>query len=475
VRKQASIWLRKKSFNALENTDAAHRLKATLSWPHLIALGVGAVVGTGIYTLIGTGAALAGPGLLLSFLIAGAVCVCAGLCYAEMATLIPAAGSSYTYSYTVLGEILAWIVGWSLILEYTVVCSAVAVGWSAHAAELIHGLHVPIPESLLTGPYAPGGLVNLPAILIIFVVAGLLIAGTRESANLNIVLVVIKLLGLGAFVALALPAFSAAHFTPFMPHGFSGYDPVRHQKIGVMAAASIMFFAFYGFDAVSTAAEETKNPARDLSIGIVGSMAICVAIYIIVAFTAIGASPTSVFAKSAAPLVYILNDLKHPEAAQLVASAAVIAIPTVVLAFMYGQSRIFFVMARDGLLPRGLSNVNARTGTPVVMTLITAVVAASLAAVFPLDIIAALSNTGTLCAFIATIVCVAVLRLRDPGRPRVFKTPVWPVTTALGVAGCLWLFSTLPNSTIILFFVWNAIGIVVYLLFSRRSSVLAKA
>jgi len=468
-------WLRKKSFNALESTDAGHRLKPTLSWPHLIALGVGAVVGTGIYTLIGTGADLAGPGVLLSFAIAGAVCVCAGLCYAEMATLIPAAGSAYTYTYTAIGETLAWIVGWSLILEYTVVCSAVAVGWSAHAAELIHALHIPIPDSLLTGPYAPGGLVNLPAVAIIFLVAGLLIAGTRESATLNIVLVVIKLLGLAAFVVLALPAFKSANFTPFMPHGFSGYDAVHQQKVGVMAAASIMFFAFYGFDAVSTAAEETKNPARDLSIGIVGSMALCVAIYIIVAFTAIGASPTSVFAKSAAPLVYILDNLKHPEAAKLVAGAAVIAIPTVVLAFMYGQSRIFFVMARDGLLPRGLSGVSARTGTPVVMTLITAVVAAALAAVFPLDIIAALSNTGTLAAFIATIVCVAVLRIQDPSRPRVFRTPVWPVTCLLGVGGCLWLFSTLPNSTILLFFVWNAIGIAVYLLFSRRSSLLAKA
>ena len=467
-------WLRRKSFDALERTDPAHRLKQTLSWPHLIALGVGAIVGTGIYTLIGVGAGLAGPGVLLSFAIAGAVCVCAALCYAEMATMIPAAGSAYTYSYTVLGETLAWIVGWSLILEYTVVCSAVAVGWAGHAVEFVHAYHWPIPESLLSGPWTPGGLVNLPAVLITFLVAGVLIAGTRESATLNMGLVAIKLLALAAFVALALPAFKAAHFTPFMPNGFSGFDPVKHQKIGVMAAASIIFFAFYGFDAVSTAAEETKNPGRDLTIGIIGSMVLCVVIYIVVAIAAIGASPPAAFARSPAPLVFVLDQVHQPTAAKLVAAAAVIALPTVILAFMYGQSRIFFVMARDGLLPRALSRVNARTGTPVVMTLITATVAAALAGVFPLDLIAALANAGTLCAFVATIACVVVMRIREPNRPRVFKAPAWPLVALIGIPGCLYLFTTLPNLTIGLFFVWNAVGLVIYALFSRRSAVLAQ-
>ena len=467
-------WLRKKSFDALERTDPAHRLKQTLSWPHLIALGVGAIVGTGIYTLIGVGAGLAGPGVLLSFAIAGAVCVCAALCYAEMATMIPAAGSAYTYSYTVLGETLAWIVGWSLILEYTVVCSAVAVGWAGHAVEFVHAYHWPIPEALLSGPATPGGLVNLPAILITFAVAGFLIAGTRESATVNIVLVVIKLIALTAFVVLALPAFNGAHFTPFMPNGFSGVA-ANGTKIGVMAAASIIFFAFYGFDAVSTAAEETKNPGRDLTIGILGSMVLCIIIYMAVAAAAIGASAPASFAKSPAPLVFILDQLKQSAAARLVAGAAVIALPTVILAFMYGQSRIFFVMARDGLLPRSLSKVNAQTGTPVVMTLVTATVAAALAGAFPLDLIAALANAGTLCAFVATIACVVVLRIREPNRPRVFKAPLWPLVAIVGIPGCLYLFTTLPNLTIGLFFAWNAVGLVVYALFSRRSAVLAKA
>ncbi len=467
-------WLRKKGFDALERTAEEYRLKKTLSWPHLIALGVGAIVGTGIYTLIGVGAGLAGPAVLLSFAIAGVVCVCAGLCYAEMATTIPAAGSAYTYSYTVLGETLAWVVGWSLILEYTVVCSAVAVGWAGHAVEFAHAYHWPIPESLLSGLGTPGGLINLPAVLITFVVAGFLIAGTRESATINIVLVVIKLAALAAFVVLALPAFKAAHFTPFMPNGFSAIG-ANGGKIGVMAAASIIFFAFYGFDAVSTAAEETRNPARDLTIGIVGSMVLCIVIYMVVAATAIGASAPADFAKSPAPLVFVLNQLGHDSAAKLVAGAAVLALPTVILAFMYGQSRIFFVMARDGLLPRALSRVNAKTGTPVVMTLVTAVTAAILAGIFPLDLIAALANAGTLCAFVATITCVAVLRLREPDRPRVFKAPAWQLLALVGIPGCIYLFTTLPNLTILLFFAWNALGLAIYALFSRHSSLLAGA
>lgn len=469
----AGGWLRKKSFDALERTEERHRLKKTLSWPHLMALGVGAIVGTGIYTLIGVGAGLAGPGVMLSFAIAGAVCVCAALCYAEMATMIPAAGSAYTYSYTVLGETLAWIIGWSLILEYTLVVSAVAVGWAGHAVEFVHAYHWPIPESLLAGPDTPGGMINLPAILITFVVAGFLIAGTRESATINIVLVIIKLTALAAFVALALPAFNSAHFTPFMPNGFSGHA-ADGTKIGVMAAASIIFFAFYGFDAVSTAAEETKNPGRDLTIGIVGSMILCIIIYMAVAAAAIGASAPADFAKSPAPLVFVLDQLRQPTAAKLVAGAAVLALPTVLLAFMYGQSRIFFVMARDGLLPNRLSRVNAKTGTPVMMTVVTAVVAAALAGVFPLGLIAALANAGTLCAFVATIICVVVLRLREPNRPRVFKAPLWPVLAVIGIPGCLYLFSTLPDKTIILFFAWNALGLAIYALFSRRSSGLAK-
>jgi APA family basic amino acid/polyamine antiporter len=463
-----NFFLRRKSFDALERTDDAHRLRPTLSWPHLIALGVGAIVGTGIYTLIGVGAGLAGPAVILSFVIAGVVCICAALAYAEMATMIPAAGSAYTYTYTVLGEGLAWIVGWSLILEYTVVCSAVAVGWSGHVAEFLPFM----PHQLLAGPEG-GGFINLPAVLITFLVAGVLIIGTKESANLNVMLVVIKVVALTAFVIVAARAFNPSHFTPFMPFGFSGHG-ADGGKIGVMAAASIIFFAFYGFDTISTAAEETVNPGRDLTIGIIGSMVLCILIYMAVAAAAIGAVAPAVFAKSAAPLVLVLDTLKEPLTARLVAGAAVVALPTVILAFMYGQSRIFFVMARDGLLPRSLSKVSARTGSPTTMTMITAVIAAAIAGFLPLGQIAALANAGTLCAFIAVAVCMMVLRRREPDRKRVFRTPVWWLVGPLGVVGCLYLFTSLPSITIMLFFAWNALGIVLYLLFARRSSLLAK-
>jgi APA family basic amino acid/polyamine antiporter len=461
--------LRRKSFDALERTEDAHRLRATLSWPHLIALGVGAIVGTGIYTLIGLGAGLAGPAVILSFVIAGVVCICAALAYAEMATMIPAAGSAYTYTYTILGEAIAWVVGWSLILEYTVVCSAVAVGWSGHVAEFLPF----VPHPLLAGPEG-GGIVNLPAILITVAVAGLLILGTRESATVNVVLVIVKILALTAFVIIAGKAFNPAHFRPFMPFGFSGFG-ADGGKIGVMAAASIIFFAFYGFDTISTAAEETKNPGRDLTIGIIGSMGLCIFIYMAVAAAAIGATPVADFAKSSAPLVFVLDSLHRPLTARLVAGAAVAALPTVILAFMYGQSRIFFVMARDGLLPRGLSKVSARTGSPTTMTLITAGIAAAIAGVLPLNQIAALANAGTLCAFIAVCVCMMVARRQEPDRVRPFRTPLWLLVGPFGVLGCIYLFTSLPTITIVLFFAWNALGLGVYFAFASKSSLLAKA
>jgi len=461
---------RRKDIDHIAATRASSTLQRNLGWPHLLALGVGAIVGTGIYTLTGVGAGLAGPGVLVSFVIAGAVCAFAALAYAELATMMPAAGSAYTYSYAVLGEATAWVIGWSLILEYTVVCSAVAVGWSAHAAEFIRAGGWGVSERFLAGPEA-GGWINMPAVAICFVVAGVLLVGTRESAMLNLGLVIAKTLALAVFVILALPGFDPANFQPFAPHGFitQGADGT---KLGIMAAASIIFFAFYGFDTISTAAEETKNPDRDLKIGILGSMAVCVLIYMAVAGSAIGAMAPAAFAGHEAPLVLILDTLGHPAAAKIIAAVAVVALPTVILAFMYGQSRIFFVMARDGLLPVALSKVSARSGTPVAMTLITALVAAIIAGLFPLGEIAALANAGTLAAFIAVAVCMMVLRIRDPGRARVFRAPVWWLVGPGAILGCLYLFVNLPTDTILRFFLWNALGLGVYFAYGRRASLL---
>jgi APA family basic amino acid/polyamine antiporter len=280
--------------------------------------------------LVGVGAERAGPAVILAFLICGLVCGCAALAYAEMATMIPAAGSAYTFSYVALGEGIAWVVGWSLILEYSLACSTVAVGWSGY----------------LVG-WLESAVVNLPAVAVALAVMGMLIAGTRESATLNIVLVVIKLVALAIFVTFAAPHFDARNLHPFMPYGFGS-----EGKHGVMAAAAIVFFAFYGFDAVATSAEETKNPKRDLTIGIIGSMILCTLIYIAVAVSAIGALPFTALANSPEPLALVLRTIGQPVAGHLIALAAILALPSVILVMMYGQSRVFFVMARDGLLPR---------------------------------------------------------------------------------------------------------------------------
>jgi len=439
-----------------------HRLKKTLSWPHLIFLGVGAIVGTGILVLIGTAAGKAGPAMMLSFVIAGVICAAAALAYAEVATMIPASGSAYTYSYVVFGELIAWFVGWSLILEYSLVVSAVSVGWSGYFSPLVG-----IPQALATAPML-GGILNFPAIFIIAVIAGMLIFGLRESANLNSLLVGIKMLALAMFVIVALAVLKADNFHPFMPYGFVKSGPPG-QEVGVMAAAAIIFFAFYGFDAIATAAEECKNPERDLSIGIVGSMVLCVVIYMAVAAAAIGAESYLRFKDSAEPLALILRDIGQPLAAKILALSASIGMPTVILAFFYGQSRIFLAMSRDGLLPAPLAKLSGRH-TPVRITLFTAVIVGALAALVPLNELVALANAGTLTAFIAVCAAMLMMRKRAPAIKRLFRTPLPWVTGTIGILGCAYLFYSLPRHTQEWFLIWNAAGLVIYFLFAARNA-----
>jgi APA family basic amino acid/polyamine antiporter len=439
-----------------------HRLKKTPSWPHLIFLGVGAIVGTGILVLIGTAAGKAGPAMMLSFVIAGAICAAAALAYAEVATMIPASGSAYTYSYVVFGELLAWFVGWSLILEYSLVVSAVSVGWSGYFSPLVG-----IPIELASAPLI-GGIFNFPALLIIAVIAGALIYGLRESANVNSTLVAIKMLALAMFIVVALTVFNPANFTPFMPYGFGKSGPPG-QEVGVMAAAAIIFFAFYGFDAIATAAEETKNPSRDLAIGIVGSMLLCVSIYMAVAAAAIGAEPYLKFATGADPLAQILRDIGQPVASKLLALSASVGLPTVILAFFYGQSRIFLAMSRDGLLPQSLARLSGRR-SPVRITLFTAIVTGLLAGLVPLNDLVALANAGTLTAFIAVCAAMLVMRRRDPDAKRSFRTPLPWVTGAIGILGCAYLFYSRPNYTQEWFLIWIFAGLAIYFVFAARSA-----
>ncbi|KTF69465.1 amino acid permease [Sphingomonas sp. HT-1] len=462
---------RLKSITSAEDQPHAHRLARTLGWYHLVALGVGAIVGTGILTLIGVGADRAGPAVILSFVVAGAICACAALAYAELATSIPTSGSAYTYSYVALGEIVAWVVGWSLLAEYTLVVATVAVGWSGYATPFLLGMGVP-PElthgpQIVAGQVAAWG-VNVPALFVVWLVAGLLILGTRESATLNAILVVVKLIALAVFVAVALPYFDAANFDPFAPFGFAKQSSGGVER-GMMAAAAIIFFAFYGFDAISTAAEEAKNPGRDLAIGIVGSMVVCVAIYMVVALAAVGALPYTRFAASPEPLALILREVGQPGVAKFLALSAIVALPTVILGFLFGQSRIFFVMARDGLLPKSLAKVSRR-GSPVRITLFTAAVVSFFAAFLPIDEIAALANAGTLTAFAAVGLCLLVLRRRAPDLARPFRTPAAWVVGLGAIFGCLYLFLSLPTQTQLWFGGWNLLGLVVYFAYARRNA-----
>ncbi|WP_345719653.1 amino acid permease [Qipengyuania qiaonensis] len=446
-------------------------LRKTLSWPHLVGLGVGAIVGTGIYTLTGVGADRAGPAVIVAFAVAGIVCACAALAYAEMATMMPTSGGAYTYTYSVLGEKLAWIVGWSLILEYSLACSTVAVGWSGYLVGWLQAAGVDLPTAVLAGPYA-GGVINLPAVFVALAIAGMLIAGTRESATFNIILVAIKLAALTAFVLLALPAFDPANMTPFSPYGF-GSEVIEGKTRGVMAAAAIVFFAFYGFDAVATSAEEAKRPGRDLTIGILGSMLICTLIYMFVAISAIGAVSYLDLGRSVEPLAFVLRALGHPYAAWMIGLAALIALPSVILVMMYGQSRIFFVMARDGLLPQFLSRVSARSGAPTTITAVTGLFVALVAGFFRLDEIAELANAGTLVAFIAVAVCMMELRRRAPDLPRVFRCPQPYLIGTLASLGCLYLLISLPTHTLTRFAMWNIAGLAFYIVYSGRRSLLA--
>lgn len=455
-------FMHRKSVVGHDEVPEEHRLKRTLSWPHLIFLGVGAIVGTGILVLIGTAAGKAGPAMMLSFVIAGAICAAAALAYAEVATMIPASGSAYTYSYVVFGELIAWFVGWSLILEYSLVVSAVSVGWSGYFSPLVG-----IPEHLATAPLL-GGVFNFPAVFIIAVIAGALIYGLRESANVNSAMVAIKMLALAMFVVVALTVFNPDNFQPFMPYGFAKSGP-SGQEVGVMAAAAIIFFAFYGFDAIATAAEEAKNPSRDLAIGIVGSMVLCVLIYMAVAAAAIGAEPYQRFASGADPLAQILRDIGQPVAGKILALSASIGLPTVILAFFYGQSRIFLAMSRDGLFPVGLARLSGRRN-PVRITLFTAVVVGILAGLVPLNDLVALANAGTLTAFIAVCAAMLAMRRRDPDAKRTFRTPLPWITGAIGILGCAYLFYSLPTYTQEWFLIWNGAGLALYFVFAAKNA-----
>jgi basic amino acid/polyamine antiporter, APA family len=448
----------------------ASGLRRSLGPIQLTALGVGAIVGTGIFVLTAIGAERAGPALMLSFVIAAVICGLAALAYAELAAMIPAAGSAYTYSYAVFGEVVAWLVGWNLILEYAAAAGAVAVGWSGYIAGLLHAAGIDLPLHVRAGWFAmPGGGVNLVALLIIVLVTVLLIIGTRTSAAVTSALVAIKLIALLGFVLVTLPASRWDNFFPFMPFGF-GSTEVGGTVKGVMAAAALIFMAYLGFDTVSTAAEETRNPNRNIPLGILGSLTACSLVYVLVAAGTIGTTPYQRLIGNTEPLAWILRNLGHPTLGNLVGLSAVVALPSVLLMLLFGQSRIFFAMSRDGLLPQALSRVHPRLRTPYLTTAITGAVVGFLAAFFSVQEIAELSNTGTLFAFMAVAIGAPILRVTQPLRPRPFRCPVIWLVAPVALAGCVYLFVSLSFTTQVRFFCWSLIGAAVYLSYGYRRS-----
>jgi APA family basic amino acid/polyamine antiporter len=440
-------------------------LKKVLGPFDLVLMGIGAIVGTGIFVLTGTGALTAGPALTLSFVIAALACGFAALCYAEFASTIPVAGSIYTYSYATLGELVAWMIGWDLLLEYGLATSAVSVGWSGYFQSLIAGFGLHLPTALTAAPGAlPGATTyfNLPAFLIMMVLTTMLSWGVRESARINNIMVLIKIGVVVMFILVGARHVQPANWHPFMPFG----------QTGVMSAAALVFFAFIGFDAVTSAAEEVKRPERDLPIGIIGSLAGCTILYVLVAGIMTGIVPYQKFLGIDHPVSLALQYAGENWFAGFVDLGAILGMTTVILVMAYGQTRIIYAMSRDGLLPRRLSVVSEKHGTPYFATWIVGIIFGLLAAFVPLNVLGELVNIGTLAAFCLVSVAVIILRKKRPDLHRAFRCPGVPVIPALAVIFCLALMSFLSALTWMAFGAWLLIGLVVYFGYARTRSAL---
>jgi basic amino acid/polyamine antiporter, APA family len=449
--------------------DAEHGgkgLKRTLTGLDLTLLGIGAIIGTGIFVLTGTAAAnQAGPAIVLAYVAAGLACGFAALCYAEFAAMIPIAGSAYTYAYATLGEIFAWMIGWDLILEYAVGSMTVAVGWSGYFQRILAGFGITLPAWMAAAPAtAEGALVNLPAMIIVAVITALLVVGVRESARFNAVIVAIKLVAIVFFIVVGVTYVQPANWSPFMPYG----------PQGIAAAAAVVFFAYIGFDAVSTTAEEAKNPARDLPIGIIASLVICTALYLAVAGILSGIIPVVQYKDDPqflnAPVGYALAVIDKDWAAGLVSAGAVAGITSVLLVMLMSQPRIFFSMSRDRLLPEGVSKVHPRFRTPYITTIITGAVVAIVAGLTPINVLGEMTSIGTLFAFVIVCAAVLILRSKRPDARRPFKVPFGPVFPILGVVSCLYLMVNLTVMTWVRFLVWLDLGMIIYWFYGRTHS-----
>jgi APA family basic amino acid/polyamine antiporter len=444
-----------------DTEDEASQLKRAVGLLDLTALGIGAIIGTGIFVILGEAIGDSGPAIILSFVLAGVTCAFSALAYAELASSIPVSGSAYTYGYATMGELVAWIIGWDLILEYGVSVAAVAVGWGQYFNELLDTLFgLKLPDSIANAPGQAGGSFNLPAVFLVLAVTALLIVGVRESARANAVMVMVKLAIVILFIVLAFTGFKSGNLTPFNPKGLDG----------VVTSASVIFFAYIGFDAISTSGEEVKRPARDLPIAIIVSLAICTVLYILVSVAAVGALPYTKLNGQQAPLAEVLKSLNMDWAATIISFGALVAITSVTLTVLYGQTRIMFAMCRDGLLPVSFAKISPTRRTPVRITATFGLLIAVLAAFVPLDEIAKLVNIGTLFAFVVTNIGVIVLRRTRPDLERGFRVPFVPVFPIIGALLAIFLMKYLEQATWIRFGAWLAIGLVIYFAYGIRHS-----
>jgi APA family basic amino acid/polyamine antiporter len=485
--------LRTKSVEqSIKDTDEPdHRLKKNLGALDLVVFGVGVIIGAGIFVLTGTAAATnAGPAVSISFLIAGLACGLAALCYAEFASTVPVAGSAYTFSYATFGELIAWIIGWDLVLEFTIGSAALATGFSGYLQNLLAGTPFEVPTALAS---ASDGIINLPAVIIALVVMAVLIIGIKLSSRINQVVVAIKLAVVALVIVAGVGYVSASNFSPFVPPseptpeaegGFLqvplitsifGLDPAVYGLAGVVAGAALVFFAFIGFDVVATTAEEARNPQKDVPIGILGSLAIVTVLYMAVSLIITGMQNyQDIDPEDAAPLATAFDAVGVEWMGNLIAIGACIGLTVVVMILMLGQTRVAFAMSRDGLLPRGLAKVHPTFRTPYRITAITGVAVAAIAGFVDLETLAHLVNIGTLFAFILVCVGVVILRRTRPDLPRSFRVPAAPVVASLAVLLCFYLMLNLTGDTWIRFLIWMAIGIVVYFAYGRRNSRLSE-
>ncbi|SPD63240.1 Uncharacterized amino acid permease YhdG [Cupriavidus taiwanensis] len=456
---------RTKDIDAMLAVARDDGLKKVLGPVDLVLMGIGAIIGTGIFVLTGTGALTAGPALTVSFVIAALACGFAALCYAEFASAIPVSGSIYTYSYATLGEIVAWMIGWDLLLEYGLATSAVSVGWSGYFQSLMAGFGMKLPAALSAAPGSVPGVhtvLNLPACLIMLAITWVVSYGVRESARVNNLMVAVKIGVVLLFIAVGVWHVQPANWQPFAPFGFAG----------IFNAAALVFFAFIGFDAVTSAAEEVRNPRRDLPIGIIGSLAVCTVLYVVVAAIMTGIVPFAKFAGVDHPVSLALQFAGQNWVAGFVDLGAILGMTTVILVMTYGQTRVIFAMSRDGLLPERLSSVHPVHATPYFATWTVGVVFAAIAAFVPLNVLAELINIGTLAAFTLISVAVLVLRKTRPELPRAFRCPGVPVVPLLSIGFCLFLMAHLQALTWAAFLVWLVLGLVIYFAYARRNAVL---